>query len=181
MVAGLKNLYESGKYQEVLDQFTQKEVQGELAALPEEEQIECIYYKCRSLTWLGKYEEALQTATTARTTYPSPKNRSYLLALLAAQFDVLIKIGRGRQDEAQSLLAEGEDIVGALTDKERQAGTFWIAVFEQIKGDSCWMKSEFTTALEYQHKALTLFKALDNSYGIAQCLSYMADSYYRKH
>ena len=39
----LKNLFESGKPQKVLDQFTQNEIQGVWATLPEEEQIACIY------------------------------------------------------------------------------------------------------------------------------------------
>jgi hypothetical protein len=130
----LKDLYESGKCQEVIDQFTQKEGQNEWATLSEEEQITCIYYKCRALEGVGRYEEALQTATMARTTYPSPKNPSYLLALLAAQFFVLFWLGQSRFDKGQSILVEGEATLETLTDEERQTGAFWIAVFEQVKG-----------------------------------------------
>jgi tetratricopeptide (TPR) repeat protein len=176
----LKDLFESGKCQEVLDQFTQKEIQGEWAALSEEEQIECIYYKCRSLEWLCRYEEALQTVTMARTTYPSPTNQGYLLALLAAQFNVFYAMGTGGLDEAQSVLTDGEAIMEALTDKERQTGALWIAIFDNIKGkDLSRYKHEYDTALEYHHKALTSFEALDNPHGIAQCLYDMTDTCYR--
>ena len=176
----LQTLFEAGKPQEVLDKFTQKEVQGEWVALPEEEQIECIYYKSRSLEWLGRYEEALQTATMARTTYPSPKNPSFLLALLAAQFYVLFALRHLLFDKAQSVLTEGETIIGALTDKERQAGAFWIAVFEHVKGVDYWVKRELNLSLEYRHKALKLFEALDNRHGIAQCLHGLGENYYFK-
>ena len=54
----LQTLFETGKPQEVLDTF--KQIQGEWDVLPEEEQIACIYYKSRSLEWLGRFEEALQ-------------------------------------------------------------------------------------------------------------------------
>ncbi|MHA2202431.1 MAG: tetratricopeptide repeat protein [Candidatus Hodarchaeales archaeon] len=180
MLEELKDLFESGKYQEVLDQFTQNESQGEWATLPEEERIESIYYKSRSLEWLGRYGEALQTAARARTTYPSPKNPSYLLGLLAAQFYVLFALGRSRLDETQSVLTEGEAIMESLTDEERQTGALWIAVFEQVIGYGYWGKNEFDKAIEYYHKALKSFETLDNRHSIAQCLFWIADNYRMK-
>lgn len=163
----LKALFESGKYQEVLDQFTQKEIQGEWDTLTEEKQIESIYYKCDSLIWLGRIKEAYQTAAISLKTYTSPKNPSYLLALLTAQHVTLFLLGRSQTDEAQSVLVKGESIMGALTDNERQTGAFWIAKFELVKGDACVAKKELKTALNYYHKALKSFETLDDPYNIA--------------
>ncbi|UCG02822.1 MAG: tetratricopeptide repeat protein [Candidatus Heimdallarchaeota archaeon] len=173
----LQTLFETGKYQEVLDQFTQKEDQNEWGALSEEEQIACIYYKSRSLEGVGRYEEALQTATMARATYPSPKNPSYLLALLAAQFHIFYIIGQSRLEQAQSVLAEGEAIMETLTDTERQIGAIWIAVFEHVKGLHYYAKNELDMSLKHYHKALKSFEALNNRHGIASCLFWKAYSH----
>lgn len=170
MSAVLKALYESGQHQEVLDQFIQNETQGKWSAFPEDQQIECIYYKSRALGWLGRTKEALQTATIAREIYTSPKNPSYLLGLLAAQYYAFFGKGHSQLPEAQSILVEGETILNALTDMERQAGAFWIALFDQVKGLDYAAKVKLTLALEYFHKALKAFEALNNSHSTAHCL-----------
>jgi tetratricopeptide (TPR) repeat protein len=176
----LKDLYESGKPQEVLDQFAYKETQNEWAALSEEEQIVCIYYKCRSLVWLCRYEEALQTATRARRTYTSPKNRSYLLALLAAQIYTFEILGEIRLDEAQSLMEEGKAVIKALTDNEQQTGAIWIAIFEHVKGVDFFSKKELDMALKSYYKALKSFETLDDRHNIAWCLIEIGDAYFFK-
>ncbi|MFW9905876.1 MAG: tetratricopeptide repeat protein [Candidatus Thorarchaeota archaeon] len=174
----LKSLFEVGKYQEVVDQFTQNEVQGTWAALSEEEQITCIYYKCRSLNWLGRAEEALQIAVNARTIYPSPKNPSYLLALLAAQLYSFYELMHYQKEEAQSALLEGEAVMEALTDNECQIGAIWVAVFEHIMGLASWFKKELSKAIEFYHKAITSFKELDSIHSTAQCLYDLSMCYY---
>ncbi|MFX0205621.1 MAG: tetratricopeptide repeat protein [Candidatus Hodarchaeota archaeon] len=126
---------------------------------------------------MGRYEEALQTATMARTTYPSPPNPSYLLALLAAQFHVYYNIGQSRLEQAQSVLAKGEAIMETLTDTERQIGAIWIAVFEHVKGLSYCAKNELDMSLKHYHKALKSFEALNNRHGIASCLFWIAYSH----
>lgn len=177
----LKNLFESGKPQKVLDQFTQNEIQGVWATLPEEEQIACIYYKCRSLEYLGRCEEALQTVTRARTNYSSPKNPSYLLALLAAQSYAFHQLGGVRLDEAQLVVAEGETILETLTDKERQIGAFWIAVFEHVKAtDYASGKKELELGIKSCHRALKSFETLNNRHGIAACFHWMGLTYFYK-
>jgi tetratricopeptide (TPR) repeat protein len=176
----LQALYESGKPQEVLDQFTRKENTGEWATLPEEEQIACIYYKCRALGWLGRFEEALQTATVACTTYMSTKNQSSLLGLLAAQFFASSRLGISRLEEAQSVLVEGDAILKNLTDNERQTGAIWVAIFEHVKGLGFSVKNEFDRSLEYYHKALKSFEALDNRHGMAVCLVNAGHTYFMK-
>ncbi|MFX0121768.1 MAG: hypothetical protein ACFE9A_20420, partial [Candidatus Hodarchaeota archaeon] len=90
----LKDLYENGKYQEVLDQLTQKNIQGAFASLAKDEQIECLYYKSRSLGFLGKLEDALQIATAARVNIVSLNDKTLTLALLIAQLYALWKLGR---------------------------------------------------------------------------------------
>jgi tetratricopeptide (TPR) repeat protein len=176
----LQTLFEAGKPQEVLDKFIQIENQGEWASLPEEEQIASIYYQCCSLEYLGRYEEALQTATRARTTYSSPKNPSFLLALLAAQYRVFQQLGIYRKDESQLVVAEGEAILETLSDEERQTGALWIAVFEQIKGINYFAKKELDLALNSYYRALKSFEALNNRHGIALSLFYIGYTYFFK-
>ncbi|MFX1507484.1 MAG: tetratricopeptide repeat protein [Promethearchaeota archaeon] len=125
----------------------------------------------------GRSEEALQTATMARATYPSPKNPGFLLALLAAQFYALYALSRSLQEQAQSVLAEGEAIMETLTDTERQIGAIWIAVFEHVKGLSYYTKMELDMSLKHYHKALKSFDFLNNRHGIASCLFWIANSH----
>lgn len=172
----LKDLFESGKFQEVLDQLTQKEVQGAWATLPEEEQVACIYYKCRSLTYLGRSKEALQVVTAARTTFKSLKNRSSLLSLLMAQFYAFRYLGR--VGETQTIIEEGKVIIEALTVNQRQSGIFWVALFEKMKGIYCRFSNAFDKALECLQRAITLFEMSNNPHSVAHSLHQIGLVYY---
>ncbi|MFX1255533.1 MAG: tetratricopeptide repeat protein [Promethearchaeota archaeon] len=174
----LKILFEQGKYQEILDQFTQLETQGDFAVLKENEQFECLYYKSRSLERLGRYEEALQVATEARKTFASPTNRSLILALISAQYYALSKAGQW--DETLEVSMEGDAIVESLTAKERKSGSTWVALFYYIRGATHLMKGELERALDYVQKSLTLREELDNSYDIASSLYVIGDIYSAK-
>ncbi|MFW9778596.1 MAG: tetratricopeptide repeat protein [Candidatus Heimdallarchaeota archaeon] len=172
----LKGLHESGKPQEVLNRFTQIKKKGDWETLTDEEQIACIYYRCRSLFWLGRFEEALQTASAALLTYSTLPNRSYLLALLAAKFHVLRILLQW--DEAQKIITNGTALLMTLTDQDRRTGAVWIAQFEYTKGLGLSLQGEFERARDTFQSALKMFEAFDDRYSIAECISRIADAYY---
>ncbi|MFX0095425.1 MAG: hypothetical protein ACFFBD_27060 [Candidatus Hodarchaeota archaeon] len=79
----IKTLFDQGKFQAVVDQLAQWEADGLFDTFTEKEQIECIYYQSFALDpGLGHRDEALQLVLTARQKYPSPTDRSLLLALI---------------------------------------------------------------------------------------------------
>ncbi|MFX0091907.1 MAG: tetratricopeptide repeat protein, partial [Candidatus Hodarchaeota archaeon] len=171
-------LFEDGKYLEVLDQLTQLENQGKFSSLLVDEQIECRYYQSRSLERLGKSEEALKVVMAACSTLVSPQDRSLTLALVVAQLYALYRLGR--LDETFAVIMEGNAIIEPLTAKERQTGTSWIALFENIKGNIYWAKGELDTAVKYYHQSLALYEAIDNQYYIATSLNNIGAIYHSK-
>ncbi|MFX0094474.1 MAG: tetratricopeptide repeat protein [Candidatus Hodarchaeota archaeon] len=164
----LKALYENGKYQEVLDQIAQMEIQGEVASLTEDEQILCLYYRSRSLEALQQFEEALKVAITARTQFPSPDDNFLSLALLIAQLGALF--GLRRFDESQKIFKEGDSIIETLTTKEQQTGAVWIGLFESSKGEVYWIKGEVDTALKHHYRSLALHEKIGNFYEVGNSL-----------
>ncbi|MFX0092657.1 MAG: hypothetical protein ACFFBD_12915, partial [Candidatus Hodarchaeota archaeon] len=99
----LKELFEVGKIQELLEHLSEKEVQGEFTTFTEDEQIECLFYKSRALEQLGRFEEALEIATSARESI-SPNQPNLNLALMTAQLYALWRLGR--LDEATKIVAK---------------------------------------------------------------------------
>ena len=176
----LKDLYESGKFQEVLDQYTRKINQRESAEISEDEQMECVYYKARSLALLGRHEEALQTAIIAYQTYTSPQNRGSILALLAAKFWALAMASKAGSEEARTIIEEGEAIMREFTDRDRQNGMVWVGIFNYMKASGYYGRNEFESAIKYWGQALKIFEALDNRFGIAECLGALGDSFHKK-
>ncbi len=174
----LQVLFEQGRHREVLDQFAQLETQGKFTLLREDEQIECLYYKSRALERLERYDEALQVATEARQTFPSPSNKSLTLALLCAQCFALFN--SGRYDEVLKLIVEGDAIFKTLTAKEHQSESNWVALFYHIKGGAHMLEGEPDRALEYCQRSLALYEALGNSYDIAVILHTMGHIYSAK-
>ncbi|MFX0061029.1 MAG: tetratricopeptide repeat protein [Candidatus Hermodarchaeota archaeon] len=171
----IKDLFDQGKYQAVLDLLAQLEPQGDLAAFTEKEQIECIYYKSYSLWGVGRYEDALQIVLTAREKYTSPNDRSLLLALLTAQLWALCILGRS--DEGLEVIREGDAIIETLTTKERETGSYWIAFFEHRKGDIYWDRGDLDTALEHFQHALALREKIGDSYAIVHSLNTLGSRY----
>ncbi|MFX0170190.1 MAG: tetratricopeptide repeat protein [Candidatus Hodarchaeota archaeon] len=165
MAKTLKDLYESGKYQEVLDQLTQKDNQGVFASLPEDEQIECLYYKSRSLLSLGQLEGALQVATAARANVVSLNDHTLALALLIAQLYALWKLGR--PDDALEPIQEGNSILATLTAKERQTGIAWIALFENVQGNLYYASGDMDKALKHWKQSLAIREEIGNLQDIA--------------
>jgi tetratricopeptide (TPR) repeat protein len=168
LVKILKDLYTNGKYQEVLDQLTQKDKQGAFVTLPENEQIECLYYKSRSLVYLGQLEDALQVATAARANAMSLDDKALTLALLIAQLYALWKLGR--LDDTSEFIKEGNSIIGSLMAKDRQTMT-WVAMFENVQGNVLYEKGEFDKTLKHWTKSLVLREEIGNFQDIAGSLN----------
>ncbi len=169
LVKTLKDLYENGKYQEVLDQLAKKDHQGVFASLPENEQIECLYYKSRSLVFLGKLEDALQVVTAARANVVSLNDKTMTLALLIAQLYALWKLGR--LDDALEPIKEGNSIVETLTVKERQAGTLWVGLFENVQGNFYYTLGDMDKALKHWKQSLAIREEIGNLQDIAGSLN----------
>ncbi|MFX0066458.1 MAG: tetratricopeptide repeat protein [Candidatus Hermodarchaeota archaeon] len=174
----LKDLFESGKYQEVLDYLAQKEEQGEITFLSEDERITCRYYQSRSLECLGRLEEALQVTTADRADLVTPQDKSLPLALLVAQLYALFRLGQ--LDEALVTSKQGKTIIAELTTDERSTGASWIASFEHIMGNIYSQKDELDTALEYYERSLTVREMLDNPQDLADSLKNIGIIYYQK-
>ncbi|MFX0062673.1 MAG: tetratricopeptide repeat protein [Candidatus Hermodarchaeota archaeon] len=175
----IKALVEQGKYQEVVDQLAQLEAGGVFDTFTEQEQIECIYYKSYALHHgLGKQQEALQIILAARQKYTTPTDRSLLLALMTQQIYTLC--GMNRFDEAREVITEGDAILSSLTAKEREAGTYWIAFFEQRRGLYYYNKKDWDTALEYWHRALALREKIGDLSAIGNSLHNMGVCYSNK-
>ncbi|MFX1515429.1 MAG: tetratricopeptide repeat protein [Promethearchaeota archaeon] len=168
LVKTLKDLYKDGKYQEVLDQLTQKGNKGEFASLPKDEQIECLYYKSRSLGFLGQLEDALQVATAARANAVSLDDKTPILVSLIAQLYALWKLGR--LDDTSEFIKEGKSILKGLTAKERQTMT-WVALFENVQGNIWYEKGEFDKTLEYWNRSLAIREEIGNFQDIAGSLN----------
>ncbi|MFX1255358.1 MAG: tetratricopeptide repeat protein [Promethearchaeota archaeon] len=176
-VKAIKELFESGKYQEVL-KLVQKEEEEQFASCTGEEKIEYRYYQSRSLERMGKSEEALRVATMARSTLVSLNDKSLSLVLVVAQLYALYRLGR--LDEAFDVIMEGNTIVEPLTAKERQIRASWIALFENIKGNIYWAKGELNKALDFYHQSLTLYEKVGEQYYIATSLNNIGAIYHSK-
>jgi tetratricopeptide (TPR) repeat protein len=169
LVKTLKDLYENGKYQEVLDQLTQKDKQGAFASLSEDEKIECLYYKSRSLLALGQLEDALQVATVTCANIVSLKDKTLALAPLIAQLYALWKLGR--PDEAVEPIKEGNSIIEALTAKEQQTGKSWMGLFENVQGNLYYASGDMDKALNHWKKSLAIRESIGNLQDIAGSLN----------
>ncbi|MFX0065132.1 MAG: tetratricopeptide repeat protein [Candidatus Hermodarchaeota archaeon] len=172
----IKELFEQGKYQEVVDLLSQWETDGTFDTFTEKEQIECIYYKSSALGWgLVQREEALQIILTARKTYAAPNNRSLILALLTQQIYTLCLMNR--LDEAFEVITEGDALLASLTANERETGAYWIAYFEQRKGFYYFFKKDTDTALEYTQHALALREGPGDLFATAHALGSLGEIY----
>ncbi len=169
LVKTLKDLYENGKYQEVLNQLTQEDSQGIFASLPEDEQIECLYYKSRSLVFLGQLENALQVATDARAKVVSLNDKTLTLALLIAQLYALWKLGR--LDDSLEPIKEGNSIIETLTAKERQTGRLWVGLFENVQGNFYYTLGDMDKALKHWKQSLAIREDIGNLQDIAGSLN----------
>ena len=164
----LKDLYQNGKYQEVLDLLTQKDDQGVFASLPESEQIKCLYYKSRSLQFLGQLKDALQVATAAYANAMALNDKALTLMLLIAQLYALWKLGR--LDDTSEFMKEGKSIMEGFTAKDRQTRT-WVALFENVQGNIYYEKGEFDKTLKHWTNSLVIREEIGNFQDIAGSLN----------
>jgi tetratricopeptide (TPR) repeat protein len=104
----LKTLFESQKFQEVLEKITQLEYKNEFSSLPEEEQAECLYYKSWALEGMGEVEEALKQITSVQMKF-SHLNPGLILMFLSTKFRFLKQLNR--LDELEEVLQEGDRII----------------------------------------------------------------------
>ncbi|MFX0093706.1 MAG: tetratricopeptide repeat protein, partial [Candidatus Hodarchaeota archaeon] len=82
-----------------------------------------------------------------------------------------------RLDEAREVINEGDAILKSLTEKERETGAYWIAYFEQRRGDYYVFKKDLDTALEHFHRALALREKIGDLYTIAHSLGKLGEIY----
>ncbi|MFX0091945.1 MAG: tetratricopeptide repeat protein [Candidatus Hodarchaeota archaeon] len=174
----LKDLYEKGKYQEILDRIAQIEAQEEAVSLTEAEQIHCLYYRSRSLESIGQFEEALQVAITARTQFSSLNNTILSLMLVIAHLYPLWRLNR--LDEALRVSEEGNTVLENLTTEEQQTERTWLALFDHIKGLIYLKKAELDTALDYLQRGLTIRETLGISQDLAWSLFWIGNVYHTK-
>ncbi|MFX0091994.1 MAG: tetratricopeptide repeat protein [Candidatus Hodarchaeota archaeon] len=171
----LKALFETGKYQEILDLLARKESQGEFNSLGVDEQISGLYYKCRSLEGLGQNKKALNIAIVARAKFISSNDPALPLALIVAQLYALYRLGQ--LNEALEVIDEGTALVDTLTTNERKSGAFWIATFENVKGNIYFDNIELDKALVHYQKSLTMFEVLNESRSITLTLDNIGNVY----
>ena len=139
----LKTLFESQKFQEILDHITQLEDQSEFSSLQEDVQIDCYYYKCRALEGVGQIENALQQATKAWMNIARTENPVQLLQFLFVQKSTLKRLDR--LDELENLYKEG--------DQKLKLGTYeFINNYENCR--SYWTEERLEEAHEFFKEGL---------------------------
>ena len=132
-VNGIKDLFEHGQYQSILDRLAQTDTHAKIAVLSEPDQVELCYYQSRTLTELGQFQQGFQMAATAHTTLQTTDKKSpLLLASLSTQVRALEALGE--IDEARQLLTEGDTLLQNLTVDDQAPAAVWIPVFELTKG-----------------------------------------------
>jgi len=149
-----KELFEQKRYQELLDQIEKEKS----PSIPLTEQVDQIYYQTCSLGKLGHNEKALQVITQARKQLESIQDKIEHLKLLIANFYVLYWLGR--YQDASDLHLECDTLVDSLTDKERENGLEWLALYYNTQGICYIHKSEFTLALESYNQSIELYERL---------------------
>ena len=133
IVNAIKDLFEHGQYQAILDRLAQTGIQAQVAALSEPDQMELRYYQSRALTVFGDSKQGLHVATTVHTTLQATDKKSpLLLASLSAQLRALEFLGE--IDDAYQLLTEGDTLLQNLTVDDQAPAAVWIPVFELTKG-----------------------------------------------
>ncbi|MHA2245504.1 MAG: tetratricopeptide repeat protein [Candidatus Hodarchaeales archaeon] len=178
MTKSIKDLFEQGRYQEVLDQFDQLKTQGVFTSFMENEQIECIVYYSFALQTLGQTEQGLQVATTARTKIQETDNISLLLALLSAEVRALLELRQ--MDDAHTLITEGDVLLKKLPVIDQEPGSFWIHLFKLTKGNFLTVKDKTDLALDHLRQALAGFEKLDTPNYIAETILSIGEFYYSK-
>ncbi|MFX0094403.1 MAG: tetratricopeptide repeat protein, partial [Candidatus Hodarchaeota archaeon] len=165
----LQTLYEQAKFQAVLDQLVQMEIQDEFASLSDDEQVRCLSYKSWSLFMLGRPEETLRVVITARKQAISPNNKILSLNLQVIQVGALWRLGR--LDEALEAATEGGILLTGLTTKERITAVALEANLLKFQGSCYRRKGEYDRALTCYQQGLALREKISNKNIIAEILN----------
>ncbi|MFW9780373.1 MAG: tetratricopeptide repeat protein [Candidatus Heimdallarchaeota archaeon] len=171
----LKELFEKGKYQEVLEQLTRK---AELDKAPLNRQIEQQYYKSRALEALGEFDKALSVAKNARAELSPTVGKLPTFSLLVAELYALMRLGL--LDEGLAASKEGEQLIEAFTDVEKEHGKDRVALYYNVKGQIYWQKGTLDTALENFQESLALSEKAGNQMLIAMVLNNIGNIYRNK-
>ena len=174
----IKDLFEHGQYQPILDRLVQTDIQAHIAALSEPDQAEIRYYQSRALTELGNSKQGLHVATTAHTTLQvTDKKSPLLLASLSAQIRALELLGE--IDDTRKLLTKGDALLQVLTLENQPTDSVWILVFELTKGVAL---EERNNALAYSSfsQALAGFEKHDAPSHLAETVLRIGITFYRK-
>ncbi|MFW9856654.1 MAG: hypothetical protein ACFFFG_16505 [Candidatus Thorarchaeota archaeon] len=153
----LKELFEKGKYQEVLEQLAGK---AKPDNIPLKRQIEHQYYKSRAFEALGQFDKALTVARKARTELSTTVGKLPTFSLLVAELYALTRLGR--LDEGLAASREGEQLIEAFTAVEKENGKDRVALFCNVKGLIYWRKGALDRALDYFLQSLALSEQAGN-------------------
>ncbi|MFX1424774.1 MAG: tetratricopeptide repeat protein, partial [Promethearchaeota archaeon] len=99
----------------------------------------------------------------------SLNDKTLTLALLIAQLYALWKLGR--LDDALELIKEGNSIIEALTAKEQQTGTLWVALFENVQGNIYYTLGDMDKTLKHWKQSLAIREEIGNLQDIAGSLN----------
>lgn len=184
IVNTIKDWFEHGQYQVILDRLAQQDIHAQVAALSEPDQIELRYYQSCALLALGHVEQGLQVATTTHTTLQATGMKNpLLLASLSAQVRALDSgSGLGEIDTAWQLLTEGDALLQSLTVQNQATALGWIPVFEQTRGIFLRFRkgNNIGLALDSLSRALTGFKKLNHPSHLAETLWAIGTIFYYK-
>ncbi|MHA2366541.1 MAG: tetratricopeptide repeat protein [Candidatus Hodarchaeales archaeon] len=172
ILKNLKDLFNKGKYQELLKLLEQSEKKYKLSKMTVDEHIECVYFKSRSLEFMGQFENALSIIKEARTKYSNYNENMIYLALIIAEMDPLRRLGRF--DESLEISTEGETIINSLSKVEVDKGSYWIALFFNTLGWVYYFKGNLISALEHHKHSLNISESIDNSLVMAKSLNGIA-------
>jgi tetratricopeptide (TPR) repeat protein len=180
----VEDLFEQGKYEELLDLISKLEEEKQLTKLNIQERIEWIYYHSRTLERKGLFEESLQVALQGRNMVKEinhKDNVSLQLPIINAHWYALFRLGRF--DQARILLEEGEVVLkNSKNDKKatNEINKKHMAVFLNNQGILYRHGGDLQKALEHHEKSLEIRRGLKSKVEIAGSLNNIANVYRSK-
>jgi len=176
----INTLYEKSNFHDLLEQLAGMEKELKIATFSVEEQVKCVFFKQQALMWRGQYKESLAVVKQARKKKLFSERKIHQLALIVAEMYALHFLGR--HEEAAKVRHEGETLLDSLPAEERVAGTYWVALFYNIKVHILRAIEEFTydNAITILEQSVTLFESIGSPFDIARPLNNLGLSYTRK-
>jgi tetratricopeptide (TPR) repeat protein len=174
----IKQLYEKGQLEELLDYLKQIEEKNEISQYTPKEQIEFLYYKRGALGDLNRYKEAYMIVKDADSDFNLEKDRELTLSLCLIQWGPFTSMSK--YEQASQILTKAERIINNFTPDELNKMKFWVGFYYRIKGWTLRIKGEYDEALPILNKSLTIFESLKNFYEIQVCLSCITIVYFDK-